>query len=280
LPITPFGVTFCQESEPVIEPIHLDHKGLEAELYRLYRGFFDNAEKKRRWSLRTDIPWEQCNPALHPAIADVVESFCAVEMYLPDYVSNAMAMFRSSRACGWFYANWGYEESKHSLALSDWLLRSGQRTEEQMADLANRAIRQGWDVPHDHPVAMLSYAMAQELATGLSYRNLRHQLRDSEDPALWKMLGLVRVDEQAHHDFFLKTVRLFLQHDQEGTLRQIRRVLHNFAMPAIHEMADSRQRVESIRSMRIFTDEIYYQEVYLPILANLGICRMDLRRAA
>src|SRR5262249_2612264 len=70
---------------------------LEAALFRLYREFFRCAEKKRRWSVDADIPWQQVNPSLSPAIADVVESFCAVELYLPDYVANAMATFRSSR---------------------------------------------------------------------------------------------------------------------------------------------------------------------------------------
>jgi hypothetical protein len=36
-------------------PVHSPH--LEAALYRTYRDFFDRAEKKRRWSLRHDIPW-------------------------------------------------------------------------------------------------------------------------------------------------------------------------------------------------------------------------------
>src|SRR5262245_26905873 len=111
---------------------------LEAGLGRLYRDFLDRAEKKRRWSLRRDIPWRRCRPPADPAIGDVVESFCAVELYLPDYVANAMATFRSSRACAWFYANWGYEESKHSRALGDWLLRSGARSERQLADLEGR----------------------------------------------------------------------------------------------------------------------------------------------
>ncbi len=35
---------------------------------------------RRRWSIRDDIPWGKCNPATNPAIADVVESFCAVEI--------------------------------------------------------------------------------------------------------------------------------------------------------------------------------------------------------
>ena len=79
----------------------LDTAGLEAGLYRLYREFFDRAEKKRRWSLRGDIPWGRCSRSLDPAVADVVESFCAVEMYLPDYVAHAMRVFRPSRACTW-----------------------------------------------------------------------------------------------------------------------------------------------------------------------------------
>jgi hypothetical protein len=31
--------------------------GVLARIYRLYRDYFDMAEKKRRWSLRDDIPW-------------------------------------------------------------------------------------------------------------------------------------------------------------------------------------------------------------------------------
>src|SRR5262245_48071256 len=47
---------------------------LEKDFHRLYREFFDHAEKKRRWSLRGDIPWDDVNRSLDPAIADVVES--------------------------------------------------------------------------------------------------------------------------------------------------------------------------------------------------------------
>ena len=64
---------------------------LEAAFFRLYRDFFDLAERRRRWSLANDIPWAQCNRGLDPAVADVVESFCAVELYLPDYLGRAMS---------------------------------------------------------------------------------------------------------------------------------------------------------------------------------------------
>src|SRR5207249_246918 len=104
-----------RRSDPMLEAPLL-HPDLEKGFYQLYRDFFDKAEKKRRWSLRDDIPWNDVNPGLNPVLADVVESFCAVELYLPDYVAAAMSMFRASRGWTWFYANWGYEESKHSLA--------------------------------------------------------------------------------------------------------------------------------------------------------------------
>src|SRR5258708_29618215 len=51
----------------------------ETTMWRIYRDFFDTAEKKRRWRIREDIPWNDCNPNLDPAIADVVETFCCVE---------------------------------------------------------------------------------------------------------------------------------------------------------------------------------------------------------
>ena len=252
--------------------------GLESSLFRLYRDFFDRAERKRRWSLRDDIPWHQCNPALDPAVADVVESSCAVELYLPDYVRNAMALWRPSRACAWFYANWGYEESKHSLALSDWLLRSGQRTDEQMADLEGRVFAREWDLPHDSSLGMMVYAMVQERATALNYRNLRRRTQErGGDPALEKLLLLVAVDEQAHYRFFQECVQLFLKHDPDGTLEQLRRVMNSFMMPAIHELADGRRRVAQIKGLEIFSEDTYYREVYLPVLESLGVRRSEMR---
>src|SRR5947207_1933200 len=79
----------------------IDSRGLEDAYYRIYRDFFDRAEKKRRWSLRDDIPWHQVNRAMDPAIADVVESFCAVELYLPDYLAKALPRFRAKRGRAW-----------------------------------------------------------------------------------------------------------------------------------------------------------------------------------
>lgn len=256
----------------------LDCPELEGALWKVYRDFFDMAEKKRRWSIRHDIPWQQCNRNLDPAIGDVVESFCAVELYLPDYVSKVLPLVRASRGRAWFYGNWGYEESKHSLVLGDWLLKSGQRTDEKMKDMENRIFAGQWNLPHDSALGMMTYAMVQELATFVNYRNLRQRaIEKGGDPALEQLLVYVAVDEKAHASFFLQCVQLFLKYDRENTLEQLRRVLNHFAMPAINEMADGIQRIAGIMGLNIFSDEVYFREVYFPLLGMLGISKKDLK---
>lgn len=252
---------------------------LEKALWRLYRDFFDQAERKRRWSIREDIPWDQTNGHLDPAIADVVESFCAVELYLPDYTSKVLPLVRRSKGRAWFYANWGYEESKHSLALGDWLLKSGHRSDEYMADLEGQIFQKEWNLPQDSQLGMLVYAMVQEYATWLNYRNLRVRAQErGGDPALEKLLMLVAVDEKAHYAFFAQCVQLFLKYDRDKVLEQLRRVMKNFAMPAIHDLlGNSSKRVAGVKNLAIFSEDIYYREVYLPVLEHLGVTRQEMR---
>jgi acyl-[acyl-carrier-protein] desaturase len=260
------------------DPTQPDSPAVVAKIYHLYRDYFDRAEKKRRWSLQYNIPWDQCNRALDPAIADVVQTFCSVEMYLPDYLSKLLPQVRGNRGRAWMLANWGYEESKHSMALGDWLLRSGQRSEEQMADLETQVFQQEWDLPYDNAKAMVIYTTVQELATWLHYYNLRQIIGERGDPALYKVLSLIAIDERAHYDFFRKVVQIYLEDDRPGTLEQLRRVLNTFAMPAVHLLVDGRQRTEAVKSLRIFDYDIFYYKVFEPITVALGVTKSELRR--
>jgi acyl-[acyl-carrier-protein] desaturase len=252
---------------------------IEPRIWALYRDFFDMAERRRRWKISDDIPWDQCNPDLDPAIADVVETFCMVELYLPDYSSKILPVVRPSKGRAWFYANWGYEESKHSLVLGDWLLRSKHRTDEQMADIEKRVFSHEWNLPHDSHLSMLVYAMVQEQATWLNYRNLRDRTRQrGGDPALEQILMYLAVDEKAHHAFFRDCLKLYLEVDRTMVLDALRRVMHNFFMPAIHDILDnSPSRISRIRELNLFSEELYFSEVYYPILRMLGVERRELK---
>ena len=116
-------------------PPELDSPETRAKLYRAFRSYFEMAERKRRWSVTTDIPWDKCNPDLDPAITDVVKTFCMVELYLPDYLSKLIPQVRANHGRAWMLANWGYEESKHSMVLGDWLLKSKAMSDSQMMSM-------------------------------------------------------------------------------------------------------------------------------------------------
>lgn len=252
---------------------------VRARIYRAYRDYFDKAERKRRWNVREDIPWDQCNPGIDPAVADVVQTFCMVELYLPDYLSKQLPQVRDNRGRAWMLANWGYEESKHSLALSDWLLKSGHRSEEYMADLEGKVFAREWNLPQDNHLGMLVYAMVQEEATFVNYRNLRERAKAlGGDPALEKLLGYLAVDEKAHHSFFRDCLKLYLAHDRGPVIDQLQRVMNDFQMPVIHDLLDdSRSRIAAILELDLFDETAYYREVYLPILNSLGVTRREMR---
>lgn len=252
---------------------------VERAIWRIYRDYFDMAERKRRWRIRDDIPWEQCNPNLDPAIADVVESFCCVELYLPDYVAKVLPLVRQSMGRAWFYANWGYEESKHSLVLGDWLLRSGHRTEERMADVEKMVFEREWNLPHDNAIGMLAYAMVQEQATFVNYRNLRQRVQaKGGDPALEKILTLISVDEAAHYGLFKSFFELFMQVDRDMAVSALRPVLNQFQMPAIHDLLDeSAKRIAGIRELGIFNEEIFYRDIYTHFMNVFGITKAEMK---
>ena len=263
---------------PMADAFLPDSPELRTSLMQLYREFFERAEKKRRWSVADDIPWDQVNRSMNPAVADVVESFCAVELYLPDYIGKALPMVRENKGWGWFHANWGYEESKHSLVLGDWLLKSGMRTDEQMADLEADLYKHQYELPQgSSPLGMVTYAMIQELATFVHYRNLRDRVVEIGDPALEKILTFVSVDERSHHAFYRSVVKLFLDMDRERTLTKLREVLMAFKMPAVGMFADGKQRMAQVKALGIFDEDVFMREVYMPMLPPLGLTHADVR---
>ena len=136
-----------------------------------------------------------------------------------------------------------------------------------------------WDLPHDNARGMVCYTMLQERATWLTYKKLQAHLQ-GDDPALDRILHYISIDECAHYDFFRKLVEYYLAEDRAGTLEQVRLVVNTFAMPALHMFADSGRREQQIKDLRLFDYDIFYYEVFAPILTDLGLTQKDLARSA
>jgi acyl-[acyl-carrier-protein] desaturase len=252
---------------------------LAMRMYQEYSTFFQKAERERRWSVFDDIPWHKINEHASEELALCAETFCGVEMYLPDYVAGGINVVRKSFGQAWFQANWAYEESKHALALTEYLLRSGKRTDEQIVDFQNKIFEKTWERPFDTPRRMTLYGVIQEMATFVIYLKQRDRALAEKCEALYKIYDLIARDEIAHCRFYQGVVKVLLEEDREGTVADFAHVFSHFEMPGARLVPDYDGRVEVMRSAGI-DRAVFLQKVYFPILKYLEISRHEMLGAA
>jgi acyl-[acyl-carrier-protein] desaturase len=254
-------------------------KRIEERLYREYMDFFEKAERERRWNLFTDVPWDKINPQASNDLADCAETFASVEMYLPDYVAGGINIVREYFGRAWFQANWGYEESKHSIALGEYMMRSGKRTQDQWFDLQNQILSKQWKVPFDTARQMTCYGMIQEQATFVIYCKHRDFARRENDECLWTIYDFIARDEIAHTRFYQSVVKVLLDEDRVGTLADIAHVFANFQMPGVDLVPEYDQRILKMRGEGGIDRDVFIRKVYLPILKYIGVSRHEMLAA-
>ena len=253
-------------------------RALSEAFHREYLTFFERAERTRRWSVFNDVPWERLGTARpDPQLVLCAETFCGVEMYLPDYLQAHLSLMRGDYGRAWFAANWGYEEAKHSLALREYLHRSGAYSQEQLHDYARRVLSQQWRAPYDDARRMTIYGALQELTTFVIYRKQREWAATLDDPVLPTVYRLIGRDEMAHARFYLRMIELHLAEDRAGTLADLAFVLRTFRMPAEDLLPDYAARIEVMRAAGI-DRSAFLAEAVLPMLRTLGLHRHDLPR--
>jgi acyl-[acyl-carrier-protein] desaturase len=249
---------------------------LAERVYREYMTFFEKAERTRRWNVFNDIPWDKLESCPRdPSMALCAETFMGVEMYLPDYVAQGLNVVRPSFGQMWFQANWGYEESKHSLALKEYLLKSGQRSYAQLHDWEQTIFSKRWSKPFDTSRQMTIYGIIQEMTTFVIYNKQEKMARERGDEVLGEIYRLISRDEIAHTRFYEKVVALLLEDDPEGTKADMSWVFRHFTMPAYDLVPEYDSRVEVMRTAGIDRG-VFVKEVWLTILKRMGLTRHDL----
>lgn len=253
---------------------------LAARLYKLYLTFFDKAEHERRWNPLHDVPWEKINRDVPDALILNAETFLCVESYLPDYISKGMNAVRPGFGQAWFSANWGYEESKHSIALMEYLMRSGKRTPEYMFDLQARLMGNEWTLPFTTSRQMTIYGCFQEQATFVIYCKQEAFAQQCGDEALRAIFRFNARDEIAHAKFYEDVVKVLLEEDRDGTLRDIAWVAKHFQMPGVGIVPDYEARIAVMRDAGDIDRDVFLRKVYFPVLKYLGVDRSELVRVA
>jgi acyl-[acyl-carrier-protein] desaturase len=249
---------------------------LSEKIYREYMSFFEKAERTRRWSVFNDVPWELAERTQKDeALALCAETFCGVEMYLPDYVAQGINIVRDSFGQAWFGANWAYEESKHSLVLQEYLLRTGQRTFEEIQEYQRQVLTKHWHKPFTTARQMTIYGAIQEMTTFVIYNKQERMAREKGDQLLGDIYALIARDEIAHCRFYEKVTSLLLEEDPAGVKADLAFVFRHFTMPAHDLLPNYGARVEVMRTAGIDRG-VFIRDVWLTILKRLGLTRHDL----
>jgi acyl-[acyl-carrier-protein] desaturase len=248
-------------------------------IYRIYLDFLETAEKKRRWSIFDDIPWDRLDSSkATETIAQCVEIFCSEELYVPDYSAKGLEMVRSMFGMAWFQTCWAFEESKHGLVFREYLTRSGLRSEAELASLEADVFSRSWKLPYDTPRQMACYGALQEGATYVAYKAQKDQARSTGDKVLEAIFHCVGRDEAAHGGFYRAVIELELIQDRNGTVADLAHVLSTFKMPGDGLIPDYRQRLRT--SGAGIGPRTFLDHVVSPLLMTLEINRQELKQAS
>jgi acyl-[acyl-carrier-protein] desaturase len=247
-------------------------------MYRQYMEFFEIAERRRRWNLWDSIDWDEIRPELNDESDAVrLETFCGVELYVPDYTEHGLNVSRDDFGQAWFAANWGYEESKHSLVFREYLMRAGLRTEEQLLDYEDMIFARKWISPATTPRQTSIYGSFQEVATYHIYSQQRQKAIREGNTVLERIMQLVGADEAAHAGFYRNAVAIYMEEDPQGTLEDLARIVMTFEMPGAPLIPNYEQRVltEGVG----LTKRQFLEFAIFPTIRHFGTTRSELLRA-
>ena len=251
---------------------------MKENAYRVYVDFLETAEKKRRWNIFDDIPWDKLDASPgSDTTAQRIELFCSEELYVPDYASKSLQLLRSNFGMAWFQNCWAFEETRHGLVFREYLTRSGLRTEGEFATLADGIFAQAWDLPYETMRRMVCYGALQEGATYVAYKAQKDKARTAGDPVLEAIFHFVGRDEAAHGGFYRAIIELELGQDRAGTIDDLAHVLSTFKMPGDGLIENYRERLST--SGAGISPRSFLQRVVAPLLTTLEISWPELKYA-
>jgi acyl-[acyl-carrier protein] desaturase len=248
------------------------------KMYSAYLEFFEVAERKRRWNIFSDIPWDQLDRSLNSERkATRIETYCAEEFYLPDYSFGGIQLSRNIFGAAWFQACWSYEESKHGLVFREYLTRSGMRSEAQFAQFEQTVFAGKWKLPFATRRQMACYGALQEAATYLAYKAQKDRANREGDKVLEAIFAFVSRDEAAHAGFYRAMARIELEADRPGTITDLALVVARFQMPGVGLIPNYTERLRD--SGAGISARHFVEHALFPTLKMLGTTRAELKSA-
>ncbi len=183
---------------------------VERALYQLYRAYFRAAEAEGgRDSLWRTLDSTAAGPTPSQELAEAALIAYRQDLFLPDYNTASLVRLRGSRGRAWFWTRWSYEESRHLLALHEWLLARGVADQETLSELSDDLLgAQRWSPASDDALYLFVDALLWELTELARGEKLLAMARAEGDEPLEQLLVAMLADEAAQRDFFLDALKL------------------------------------------------------------------------
>lgn len=205
--------------------------------------------------------------ARHPPLSDAVKSALFINVLtednLPYYTATGLRKFEASEVLVEWMRRWTAEESRHSIAIRDWIIEMRALDPWELEDARFEQLCRAV-VPDPPSVAeALVYTTFQELATNVAHRNTaRHLVNDDGGREL---MALVAGDEMAHYRFYRDAAAASLQVAPSHMMRAVASQLLTFEMPGVG-IRDFRVHANRVARAGIFDPSAYQKCVVDPIL--------------
>ncbi len=194
---------------------------------RLFGRFFANHERVL-WKLG-DIPWDRIDRRQvdEPTLA-AVRGAMLVESHNPVFASTLLGKFRNNLEATNFLAIWTYEEFKHFAGLRAYLEATEAMPPAELARELGVTRAGEWIIPDRYTdLMMATYAMVQELVTGIFYKNFAMRV---QEPVLRTLLAETGKDEYRHCQWYFEFAKGLLDADR-SRLDEVDATLLEFEMP-------------------------------------------------
>jgi hypothetical protein len=195
---------------------------------------------ERRWDAERSFAWEAADAdRLTEGQRSAVEFVTVIEDHLPGYfdvyhrhfpVDGTVEpeVFAHNRELYHFTVRWAAEEDTHARALVRYQREAGIAERDTLRTTLAGVGSAPFDLPYAHPVQFFAYALVQEKATQIYYRQLRSVV---DEPVLVDVLTRLSRDEARHFTFMADVVTRYLQAYGDAVVEPIRDVIATFRMP-------------------------------------------------
>jgi acyl-[acyl-carrier-protein] desaturase len=198
---------------------------------------------------------------------------------LPSYHRAIAGHFSVDDAWGHWVNRWTVEESRHGIALRDYLVVTRAVDPVQLELARMQQVTAGFSPGQQgqnsiRPESMLdalAYVTFQELATRVSHRNTG---RACAEPIAEQLLKRIAADENLHMMFYRSATSAALDIAPDQAVHSIWRILVNFQMPGF-SIPNFRRNAVTMAVGGIYDARQHLDEVVMPVLRKWRIFERD-----